>query len=78
MGRVTHLQIGLEDRSKGLKRKRVAGRRKHQSRKRGGYVLVLVVLLLFGLMAMAALVIDIGFARLAQRKMQTATDAAAL
>jgi hypothetical protein len=47
-------------------------------RRRGGYVLVLVVLLLFGLMAMAALVIDIGFARLAQRQMQTATDAAAL
>ena len=40
--------------------------------------MVLVALLLFGLMAMAALVIDIGFARLAQRQMQTATDAAAL
>jgi len=46
--------------------------------RRGGYVLVLVALLLFGLMAMAALVIDIGFARLAQRQMQTAADAAAL
>jgi hypothetical protein len=38
----------------------------------------LVALLLFGLMAMAALVIDMGFARLAQRQMQTAADAAAL
>ncbi len=46
--------------------------------RRGGYVLVLVALLLFGLMAMAALVIDIGFARLAQRQMQTAVDTAAL
>lgn len=40
--------------------------------------MVLVAMLLFGLMAMAALVIDIGFARLAQRQMQTAADAAAL
>lgn len=46
--------------------------------RRGGYVLVLVVLLLFGIMAMAALVIDIGFARLTQRQMQTAVDAASL
>ena len=47
-------------------------------RHRGGYVLVLVALMLFGLMAMAALVIDIGFARLAQRQMQTAVDSAAI
>jgi len=47
-------------------------------RRRDGYVMVLVAMLLFGLMAMAALVIDIGFARLAQRQMQTAADAAAL
>lgn len=46
--------------------------------RRDGYVLVLVAMLLFGLMAMAALVIDIGFARLTQRQMQTSVDAAAL
>lgn len=46
--------------------------------RRGGYVLILVVLLLFGIMAMAALVIDLGYARLTQRQMQTAVDAAAL
>ncbi|TWT73327.1 TadE/TadG family type IV pilus assembly protein [Allorhodopirellula solitaria] len=45
---------------------------------RGGYVMVLFAMMLFGLMAMAALVIDLGFARLAQRQMQTAADAAAL
>ncbi len=45
---------------------------------RGGYVLILVVMLLFGIMAMAALVIDLGFARLTQRQMQTAVDAASL
>ena len=52
--------------------------RKTRGHNRGGYVLVLFVLLLFGIFAMAALVIDIGFARLAQRQMQTAADAAAL
>lgn len=46
--------------------------------RQGGYVLVLVAMLLFGLFAMAALVIDLGFARVAQRQMQTASDAAAL
>lgn len=45
---------------------------------RSGYVLVLVVMLLFGIMAMAALVIDLGFARLTQRQMQTAVDGASL
>jgi Flp pilus assembly protein TadG len=35
-------------------------------------------MMLFGLFAMAALVIDLGFARVAQRQMQTAADAAAL
>ncbi len=40
--------------------------------------MVLFAMLLFGIMAMAALVIDIGFARLAQRQMQSATDSAAL
>jgi len=49
----------------------------HRKRRRG-YVMVLFAMLLFGIMAMAALVIDIGFARLAQRQMQTAVDSAAL
>lgn len=44
----------------------------------GGYVMVLLAMMLFGLFAMAALVIDIGFARLAQRQMQSAADSAAL
>jgi hypothetical protein len=35
-------------------------------------------MLFFGLMGLAALVIDVGFARLTQRQMQTAVDAAAL
>ena len=43
-----------------------------------GYVLVLFVMMFFGLMGLAALVIDMGFARLAQRQMQTAVDSAAL
>ena len=46
--------------------------------RRDGYVMVLLAMLLLGLFAMAALVIDLGFARLAQRQMQTAADAAAL
>jgi len=50
----------------------------HRHKRRRGYTLVFFVMLLFGLMAMAALVIDIGFARLAQRQMQTAADSAAL
>jgi hypothetical protein len=40
--------------------------------------MVLFAMLLFGMMALAALVIDIGFARLAQRQMQSASDSAAL
>ncbi len=47
-------------------------------RRRRGYTLVFFAMLLFGIMAMAALVIDIGFARLTQRQMQTAADSAAL
>ena len=47
-------------------------------RRRGGYVMVLFAMLLFAIMAMAALVIDIGFARVAQRQMQSAADSAAL
>jgi Flp pilus assembly protein TadG len=50
----------------------------NQRKRRAGYVLVLVVMLLVGIFAMAALVIDIGFARFAHRQMQTAVDAAAL
>ncbi len=41
-------------------------------------MLVLFVTLFLGLMGLAALVIDMGFARLAQRQMQTAVDSAAL
>ena len=47
-------------------------------RRRNGYVMVLLAMLLFGLMAMAALVIDMGFARLTQRQLQTAANTAAL
>lgn len=46
--------------------------------RRAGYALVLMVMLLFGIFAFAALVIDLGFARLTQRQMQTAVDSAAL
>ncbi len=46
--------------------------------RRAGYVLVLFVTMFLGLMALAALVIDLGFARLAQRQMQSAVDSAAL
>lgn len=47
-------------------------------RPRSGYILVFFAMILFGIMALAALVIDIGFARLTQRQMQTAVDTAAL
>lgn len=55
-------------------------RRPFRSRRnhRRGYTLVFFVMMLFGIMAMAALVIDIGFARLTQRQMQVAADGAAL
>jgi hypothetical protein len=52
--------------------------RQRRRRDRAGYALVLFVMLFFGLMGLAALVIDMGFARLAQREMQTAVDSAAL
>ena len=58
--------------------RRGEGIRRHRSPNRDGYVMVLFAMLLFGIMAMAALVIDIGSARLAQRQMQTATESAAL
>ena len=45
---------------------------------RAGYTLVLFLMIFFGLMGLAALVIDLGFARLAQRQMQTAVDSGAL
>ena len=45
---------------------------------RAGYTLVFFAMLMFALMGLAALVIDIGFARLTQRQMQTAVDSAAL
>jgi hypothetical protein len=45
---------------------------------RGGYTLVFFAMLMFALMGLAALVVDIGFARLTQRQMQTAVDSAAL
>ncbi len=45
---------------------------------RAGYVAVLFVMMFFGIMGLAALVIDMGFVRLAQRQMQTAVDSAAL
>ena len=45
---------------------------------RAGYTLVFFAMLMFALMGLAALVIDLGFARLTQRQMQTAVDAAAL
>lgn len=51
---------------------------RHRLRARRGYTLVFFAMFLFGFMALAALVIDVGFARLAQRQMQTAVDAAAL
>ena len=46
--------------------------------RRAGYALVLMVMLLFSIFGFAALVIDLGFARLTQRQMQTAVDSAAL
>ncbi|TWT34613.1 TadE/TadG family type IV pilus assembly protein [Blastopirellula retiformator] len=45
---------------------------------RGGYTLVLFVLLLWAMFGLAALVIDFGLARVTQQRMQDATDAAAL
>ncbi len=54
--------------------------KRHHGRRsaRAGYALVLFVMIFFGLMGLAALVIDMGFARVAQRQMQTAVDSAAL
>ncbi|MEO1528668.1 MAG: Tad domain-containing protein [Planctomycetota bacterium] len=46
--------------------------------RRRGYSLVFIALMLFGIMALAGLVIDLGFARLTQRQMQVAADSAAV
>lgn len=46
--------------------------------RRRGNVLVIYAMLFFGLMGLAGLVIDLGYARLAQRQMQSAADAAAV
>lgn len=54
------------------------GRRLRRAGGRRGTTLILLVLLIFGLLGLAALVIDIGFARHARRQMLTATDSAAL
>ena len=52
-------------------------RRLSRTRRRG-YTLVFFAMCLFAFMAMAALVIDLGFIRLTQRQMQTAVDNAAV
>ena len=46
--------------------------------RREGFVLVVFVMLVFGIMGLAAVVIDIGFARLSQRQMQIAADSGAV
>ncbi len=53
-------------------------KRWRNSNRRRGYTLVLFFMLMFGMLGLAALVIDMGFARLAQSEMQTAVDTAAL
>ena len=57
-------------------KKMLPGLRRRPARR--GYALVLVTMLLFGLMGLAALVMNVGFPRLAQSEMQTAVDSAAL
>jgi hypothetical protein len=52
--------------------------RRRSYRRRRGYALVLFAMLFFALLTLAALVIDLGIARLAQRQVQTAADTAAL
>ena len=59
-----------------IRRSRQAHSRKVRSRR--GSVLLLVVMLLWVFFGFAAMVIDLGSARLAQRKMQSAADAGAL
>ncbi len=52
--------------------------RRGRRTQRAGYTLALFLMMFFGIMGLAALVIDMGFARLAQHQMQTAVDSAAL
>jgi len=52
--------------------------RRPRYHRRRGYALVIFVLLFFCLLALGALVIDLGLARVTQRQMQTAVDSAAL
>lgn len=47
-------------------------------RSRRGYTLAFFAMFMFALFGLAALVIDLGFVRLARRQMQTAVDAAAI
>src|SRR5262249_18454400 len=51
---------------------------RYRRRGRRATALVYFPLMLFALLALAALVIDLGWARVTQRQMQTAVDAAAL
>lgn len=53
-------------------------RRRFNAKIRRGYSLVFVAMFLFGFMALAALVIDIGFVRLTQRQLQLAADSGAI
>ena len=68
-------ETGIRDWGLGLNR---SGNVAANAADRAGYALVLFLMMVFGLMGLAALVIDMGFARLAQRQMQTAVDSAAL
>jgi hypothetical protein len=56
----------------------VPGVSQPNSASRRGYVLILFAMLLFAILGLAALVIDLGMARLTQRQMQTAVQSAAL
>jgi Putative Flp pilus-assembly TadE/G-like len=53
-------------------------RKTHRPSCRGGNVLIYFACLTLGLMAIAGLVIDVGYARLTQHEMQTAAETAAL
>lgn len=53
-------------------------RRSIVRQRRRGYALVFVAMFLFAIFALAALVIDLGFARLAQSQLRDAADSAAL
>ena len=51
---------------------------RHDARPRRGYALVLLVVFMMVFLSIAGLVIGLGFTRLSQQQMQSATDAAAL